>query len=73
MTTKNRITLGLPFEKGDSIKFKNAGVDMKWRIVEVCETANFLVVDNGGKPEKLYINKLVEKIEAGLAEILEGK
>ena len=71
MTTKNRITEGLPFKEQNYIVFK--GQKTKWRIVAIFEEANYLVAENDSKPQQIYIDLLIEKIDAGLAEILEGK
>ncbi len=60
----------LPFEKGQYFEFENAGQKQYWEIVGIFEVGNFLVLDNGGKPEKLYIDKSIKRINDGLVNVV---
>lgn len=60
----------LPFKEGQYFEFENAGEKVYWKIVGVFEKANFLVLDNMGKPEKLYIDKSIQRIKDGLVTVV---
>ncbi len=60
----------LPFKKGQYFEFENAGQKNYWKIVGIFEIGNFLVLDNMGKPEKLYIDKSIKRINDGSVKVV---
>lgn len=68
MTDKNRIEPGLPFAEQNHIRYK--GNQTRWRIVAIIEKGNYIVMAHGEKPKQEYIDRLIEKINCGLAEVI---
>lgn len=64
----NRIEIGLPFKEQDYIRYK--GNQTRWRIVAIFEKGNYLVLANGNTPKQEYIDRLIEKIDAGEAKVI---
>ena len=73
MKNHNRIEMALPFKESDCLEFKKTNPDAKavqWRIVAIFEKGNFLVAEHNDKPKQMYIDKLIESINAGETKVI---